>query len=232
MKNNKILIVEDEQIIAENLRFILNDYGYHYVDVAIDITDAMQQFEQNNYALVLMDINLGEHSDMDGIDLIKFLSKKYTFSYVYITANADEKTIEKAKTTKPSGYIVKPFINNAIFANVEMALNEILKNDSFTYMNKGIKQKVKIASITHIVADGAYINIYTLDGKKHFTRKSLTEFSNEVIVPFIRIHKSILINKDYIEGYTSKIVKVNDKRLPLGRTYKEQFLNLWACNKI
>jgi len=74
MKENNILIVEDEQIIAENLRFILQEYGYDQVDVAIDALEAQELFKETNYRLVLMDINLGDHSTVDGIDLIKTLS--------------------------------------------------------------------------------------------------------------------------------------------------------------
>jgi len=225
MKENNILIVEDEQIIAENLRFILQEYGYDQVDVAIDALEAQELFKETNYRLVLMDINLGDHSTVDGIDLIKTLSRHYTFSYIYITANADQKTLQKAKTTQPAGYIVKPFVNTSVFANVEIALSGASKNDAFTFVNRNVKQQIKLSEITHIEAEGAYSMIYRSNKDRHLVRKSLSEFIEQYQKVFVRIHKSTVINKEYIQGYTSQFVKLNDQKFPLGRSYKKHFLH-------
>ena len=161
---------------------------------------------------------------MDGIELINCLENNYSFSYLYVTANADEKTVEKAKTTNPAGYIVKPFVNAAIYANVEMVLNSLKKHESFTFVNKGIQQKVSISEITHLKSDGAYADIHLINGNKHLIRTSLRECAERYPSAFIRIHNSILINKNHIQGYTSQTVKVNEEILPLGRTYKTVFL--------
>ena len=222
MKNEKILIVEDEQIIAENLRFILNKYGYDFIDVAMDVEETETFFKNTLYDLVLMDINLGESSVLDGIDLIKKLSAEYSFVFMYVTANADKKTIKRAKTTNPTGYIVKPLINTSIYANVEMALNTIKKEQFFLHTQKGMQEKTQLSKITHIKANDAYI--YTLDENKYLVRKSLIEFNELYPNNFIRIHKSILVNKQFIQAYSSQIVKVNNQKLPLGRTYKLTFL--------
>lgn len=224
MKNSKILIVEDEQIIAENLRFILNDYGYNCVDVAMDVLETENLFKETEYDLVLMDINLGDVSIIDGVDLIKLLSKKYNFAHLYVTANADKKTVKKAKDTNPDGYIVKPFLNSSIYANVEIALNTLNEKVFYILTNKGRKKQISISKITNIIADGAYANIYTLNDDKFIVRKSLIEISMMYPSIFIRIHKSILIHKNHIQGYTSKFVKINNRDLTIGRTYKSHFL--------
>ncbi len=224
MKEGKILIVEDEQIIAENLRLILNEYGYNNVDVAIDDQETIDLFNQTPYDLVLMDINLGDFSSVDGIDLIKQLSKTYNFVFMYVTANADEKTIDKAKETTPLGYIIKPFINTSIYANVEMALNRIKKEEIFTYSNQGMQYQILLSDIMYLEADGAYIIIYTSDNQSHFVRKSLSEFTELYTLPFIRIHKSYIVHKSHVQAHSSQFVKVNDMKLPLGRAYKTSFL--------
>lgn len=224
MKEEKILIVEDEQIIAENLRLILNEYGYNHVDVAIDAQETEELFKQTPYDLVLMDINLGDFSSIDGIDLIKQLSKTYRFVYLYVTANADEKTISKAKETTPLGYIIKPFINTSIYANVEMALSSIKKEETFTYSNQGMQYQLLLSDMVYVEADGAYTTIYTSDRQSHFVRKSLAEFHELYSTQFIRIHKSYCVNKSFIEAHTSQFVKVNHIKLPLGRTHKQSFL--------
>ncbi|MCG8207289.1 LytR/AlgR family response regulator transcription factor [Tenacibaculum finnmarkense] len=233
MTDKKILIVEDELIIAENLRFILNEYGYEHITVSNDDTETFELFEKTTYDLVLMDINLGEMSTIDGIDLIKKLRQKYSFVFMYVTANADALTVKKASSTNPVGYILKPFINASIYANVAMALSFIKeeKNDNnqakaafVLHTEKGISQKIPISKITYIKADGVYIHIHTLDKNKYFTRQSLLELKELHPDFFIRIHKSILINKKHIQGYTSQIITINDQKLPLGRAYKQDFL--------
>lgn len=224
MKDKKLLIVEDELIIAENLRFMLNEFGYQSVDVAIDADEAQDFFEQTPYDLVLMDINLGEFSDIDGVDLIKLLGKKYTFVHLYVTANADSRTVQKAKDTAPSGYLVKPFVNTAVYANVEVALNQLKKEAFFTFSHKGMQQQIRISEISFIQADGAYIEIHTVDREKHLVRKTLMEFHEAYSTDFIRIHKSTLINRAQIQAYTSRFVIVNDEKITIGRAYKPAFL--------
>lgn len=223
MKNKKILIVEDEQIIAENLRFILNEYGYDFVDVAMDDTETEELFKDKIYDLVLMDINLGDTSTIDGIDLIKKLTKKYSFAYVYVTANADEKTVSKATETSPVGYIVKPFIKSSIYANVEIALSTLKKQEFFTHTHKGRQQQILVSKIIYVESEGTYIKVSTIDGNIYFVRKSLASFNDLYADILIRIHKSILINKNHIKEHTSKMVIINDKKLPIGRVYKESF---------
>jgi DNA-binding LytR/AlgR family response regulator len=224
MKNSKILIVEDQQIIAEYLRVILIEHGYNFVDIAIDDVEAQDLFAKTCYQLVLMDINLGYNSTMDGIDLIKILSQKHTFSFLYITANADKKTVEKAKSTNPIGYVVKPFVQTSIYANVEMALSSLKEETCFTFLNKGMQQQILLSKITYIKADGSYIKIHSLLDESYLVRKTLTEFEELYANEFIRIHKSLLINTSYIESYNSTTVFVNGVRLPLGRAYKSSFL--------
>lgn len=225
MLDSKILIVEDEQIIAENLRFILNEYGYKYVDIAIDDKEAIVFFKKTSYDLVLMDVNLGSYS-MDGVNLVKHLSKDYSFLFIYVTANTDVKTIVRTKTTRPLSYIVKPFVNTTIYANVEIALHNLNREKYFYHSQKGMQQKTLLSNIIYVKADGAYINLFTLDNEKFFVRKSLVEFNELFQQVFIRIHKSLLVNKNHVNSYSSQVVKVNNLELPLGRAYKQSFMEL------
>lgn len=224
MKNSKILIVEDEQIIAENLRYILNEYGYSYVDVAIDADEAKSLFKANTYNLVLMDINLGDNSTIDGIDLIKELKQDYNFAFMYVTANTDAKTVEKVTETNPNGFVVKPFVSAAIYANVKIALTESEPDTYYKFSHKGMQQKINISKITYIKADGAYIYFHTNTGDTHLLRKSLSELEDLYPKIFVRIHRSLLVNKNHIQSYNNQFVKISDTKLPIGRTYKQSFL--------
>jgi len=233
MKNKNILIVEDEQIIAENLRLILLNFGYKRVSVAIDSDEAIDLFRKTSFHLVLMDINLGELSPLDGIELIKQLSKSYSFKYIYVTANADKKTIERAKGTVPSGYIVKPFVNSAIYANVEMALSQVEEDkNTFTYSLKGIPHKIFLNNICYLQSDGSYLNIMTSDKKSIHIRKSLSEFQSLFPDKLIRIHKSILVNVDKIIGYKNGTIELENEKLSVGRAYKTDLISHIASLKM
>ena len=226
MKSKNILIVEDEQIIAENLRFILNEYGYRNVDVAGDVEEALSLFNQTNYHLVLMDINLGDIKD--GVDLIVDLKESNaTFNFIYVTANADEKTVKKAAATNPSGYIVKPFVKESVYANVEMALSTLKEEENlFIYNDRGMKKQIAISQIEYVMADGSYINVYLTNGEMIVVRQSIANFDDENKEHFVRIHRSIAVNKDHIKAYSSTEVKVGEKKLTLGRAYKSKFMEL------
>lgn len=227
MKSKNILIVENEQIIAENLRLILLNFGYKNISVAIDSDEAIELFQKTSFHLVLMDINLGELSNLDGIDLIKHLSKNYDFKYLYVTANADTKTVSRAKETSPSGYIIKPFVNSSIYANVEMALSQIDESrTSYTYSLKGVPHKIYLNNICYVESDGSYLNIITSDQKKINIRHSLNEFKTLFPNKLIRIHKSTLVNINKIIGYKSGYVELEQGKLSVGRAFKSDLITI------
>lgn len=106
MKKEKILIVEDEMIISATIEETLNNIGYHNIETAYNAKTASELLHKNNYDLVLMDINLGKGAD--GVDVIAGIKEKKEVPVIYVTGNSDNKTVSKAKTTTPYGFINKP----------------------------------------------------------------------------------------------------------------------------
>jgi signal transduction histidine kinase len=117
----QILIVEDEAIIADTLATRLTKMGYQVVDTIDTGEDAIEISIQKKPDLVLMDIMLA--GDMDGIEAAQRIYHILSIPIVFLTAYADEKTLEKAKITKPFGYIVKPFKEQELKATIEIALS-------------------------------------------------------------------------------------------------------------
>lgn len=118
-KNIRILIVEDEPLIARNLQQILLAKNYAVSGMVYDQVMALDKLAQKETDLVLLDINL--NGKFSGLDIAEILFKKYQLPFIFITSYADEKTLEKAKTFQPSGYIVKPFDEKEIYAAIEVA---------------------------------------------------------------------------------------------------------------
>ena len=118
MKKN-ILIVEDERIVAEDIRSSLINSNYEIIGIVSTGEEAVEKAKELHPNLILMDIVLD--GEMDGIDAAKVISDDLHIPVVYLTANAEEKTLERAKKTNPYGYLVKPFEDIDLNATLEIA---------------------------------------------------------------------------------------------------------------
>ncbi len=116
----KILIVEDEQLIAHSIERSLFKAGYSVPAMATSAQEAFEQIEQTNPDLVLMDIHIQGPSD--GIETAKTIRERYHLPVIYLTAHADGDTLERAKITEPLGYLVKPVNHANLPSSIEMAL--------------------------------------------------------------------------------------------------------------
>ena len=121
----KILIVEDEAIVAKDISFCLEKIGYEVLATFSKGEKALEFLEENTPDLVLMDIMLA--GNISGIDASVRIKKDYDIPVVFLTAYADEKTIERAKITEPYGYIIKPFKEIDLRTSIEMALYKFKK---------------------------------------------------------------------------------------------------------
>ncbi|MHC1576481.1 MAG: response regulator [Methanosarcinaceae archaeon] len=125
MKSTRILIVEDEAIVAMMIKKRLINMGYIVSGVASTGKDAIIKVEGTFPDLVLMDIML--KGNMDGIEAASEIRKRFSIPIVYLTAYSDEATLERAKFTEPYGYIMKPFTEHDLHTNVEIAVHKHMK---------------------------------------------------------------------------------------------------------
>src|SRR5882672_6473628 len=112
MMEVRVLIVEDEPVIAENIAAYLNNSDFMVSGIAYDNEEARKQLIHNTPDAVLMDINLD--SEEDGIDLARFINANYKIPVLFLTSYADRDTIDRAKEVEPSAYILKPFGEKAL----------------------------------------------------------------------------------------------------------------------
>ncbi|MCZ7355730.1 MAG: response regulator [Candidatus Methanoperedens sp.] len=116
----QILVVEDEIIVAEDIRKRLENMGYTVPVVVSSGIEAIMKAGENNPDLVLMDIML--RGEMDGIEAAEKIRCDFDIPVIYLTAYADEKTLERARITEPYGYIIKPFNQRELQVNLEIAI--------------------------------------------------------------------------------------------------------------
>jgi CheY-like chemotaxis protein len=120
MAGEKILVVEDEKIVALGIKRMLKHMGYIVPSIASSGEEAIKKAEITFPDLILMDIML--KGDIDGITAATTISRKMNIPVVYLTAYSDEKMMQRAKETEPYGYIVKPFEENDLCSTIELAL--------------------------------------------------------------------------------------------------------------
>ncbi len=120
MSEPRILVVEDETIVAMGIEHHLEDLGYVVAGVASSGELALTLAQQIQPDLVLMDIQLQD--EMDGIEAARQLHARFNIPVVYLTAHADQLTLDRAKITGPFGYITKPFQERDLHTTIEIAL--------------------------------------------------------------------------------------------------------------
>jgi len=120
MNDKNIIIVEDDEITALNLKISLQKHGYNILAISDNIKDAKIKISTFLPEIIIIDISLQESND--GIKLAKDIRVKHNLPFIYLTSYSDEDTISQAKLTEPYGYIVKPFDPNSLHATIQMAL--------------------------------------------------------------------------------------------------------------
>ncbi|MBK8608557.1 MAG: response regulator transcription factor [Chitinophagaceae bacterium] len=127
MTEARVLIVEDEPIIAEDIASALRTNDFDVSAIAYSMEDALEELKNNQPDLVLLDINL--NGSEEGIEIAKVINEKYALPFVFLTSYSDKITLQHAKSTEPSGYVVKPFSEAGLYATLEIALyNHAQKN--------------------------------------------------------------------------------------------------------
>ncbi|MEO0982121.1 MAG: response regulator transcription factor [Pseudomonadota bacterium] len=118
----RILIVEDEVIVARDLETSLTEMGHSVVGMAMDAAEALSIAEEEKPDLALVDIRI--KGDRDGITLAAYLKEDLPIRIVFLTSHADPETVERASTVKPSGYLLKPYTDESLFACLTVVLSQ------------------------------------------------------------------------------------------------------------
>lgn len=239
----KILIVEDNVIIADDMQSMLEEIGYEIVDNVIVYEQAEEVLKTKEVDLVLIDIILA--SDKTGIDLGKHIRDNYDIPFIFVTSNSDRATVENAKTVQPNGYLVKPFEQQDLYTSIEIALsnfiygaknqssaadnaevadgmssNSVLK-DSIFVKKQHLYYRIQFEDIQFIKADNVYLEVNTAD-KKFLVRSPLKDYLEKLPRnKFYRAHKSYIVNVDHIEAINSKDILINKNLIPISKDFKE-----------
>ena len=242
MSKINVLIVEDESIVAKDIQHSLKKLGYNILGICSTGEDAIKSAKDLSPDLVLMDIML--KGDMNGIEAAAQIRETNNIPVIFLTAYADENTLNKAKVSEPFGYIIKPFKEIDLHTSIEMAIykhgkeQEIVKERDFLYSiieNKdGGKEFVFVKSnsrlvklnnneIFYIEALKDYVVIHTINARYtiHSTMKEIeAKMGSE---NFLRIHRSFIVRLDKIATieYPNLTLEKIEKVIPIGGSYRD-----------
>ena len=237
MNAKRILIIEDEGIIAEGLKLNLQKLGYEVAGIALNKNEFLEfASSDQEFDLALVDIMLGKRPE--GFEVAKYLREQMGKPFIFATSYSDKDTLQKAKFLHPSGYMVKPFQKKDLLAAIEMVsldeeLSEEIKptefekilEDALFYKDQHLLKKITIPNILYVQAFRNYIEVYETD-KKHLIRHTLQAFLDKLPHNFIRIHKSYLVNINKITTVNSTYVLLDKTELPLSKNYKDTLVQL------
>jgi two-component system cell cycle sensor histidine kinase/response regulator CckA len=214
-KKIKVLVVEDERIVAKDIQNTLKNLGYEVVAISSTGEDAIEKSKDQRPDIVLMDIVL--KGSIDGIEAAKKIKTEFRIPIIYLTAYEDSDTLARAKLTEPLGYILKPFEERDLHTTLEMALYKHIMESKLQESEEKYRRLVELSP------DGIIVQY---EGKITFANESAAILLREESVEKI-IGASILdfIPKHNHEIFNEKIKFIHDTQTTL------PFLEEQFCKK-
>jgi two-component system, LytTR family, response regulator LytT len=229
MKSLKILIIEDEIFIAENIKMDLIERDHDVIQIAISYDEAMQSYLLRKPDLVLLDIRL--KGDKSGIDFANFLkAQSDAIPFIFLTSQYDKRVLGLALETHPYGYITKPYHKESLWTSIESAYNLFISKDKkveSSIISDGRQNHlVKFQEILYLQADHVYTIIYFINDKKIIVRKSLQEVLDICACNYLLYcHRSYVVNTKHIRSWSNDgIILENGVQIPISRSRKDEIM--------
>jgi DNA-binding LytR/AlgR family response regulator len=238
MANIRILIVEDEFIIAEDLKLQLQKLGYSVTGIARSYERALDLIHEEEPDLMLIDIKL--KGEKDGIHLAETVKNEYDFPFIFLTSHSDPKTVERAKKVHPNGYLIKPYEREDLYTSIEIAFANYVESKAGKQVSQGLDEeqsailedsifvkkdhlliKIRFDELEWIKADRNYLELHC-NGKNYLIRSTLHDFIAKLPANlFFQVHRSYAINLKHITAIEYNVVRLDKEEIPLGRSYIE-----------
>lgn len=243
MATVRILVVEDEIIVAQDIAMRLQVMGYEVVAITDTGQGALETLKQQAVDLVLLDINL--LGNEDGIDTAGKIANICAVPIIYLTSLSDPETVKRASATRPSAYMLKPFNDRELQIAIDIAIanfsagqqasapqedasavpaesghfvldNCIFIKDQYRY------QRVDFADMLWAEASGNYTQIRTSE-KSFLLSVTLSKIEDKLVYPpFMRVHRSFCVNLTKVTAFEGNRLFVGTSEIPVSKTSRDQ----------
>lgn len=219
MHKARVVIIEDEFFAAEHLKDLINSLGFWVVGVY----HSGEGFLKNtgwNFDAAIVDIFLSEK--LNGLDVARQLKERKK-PFVFLTANQDNITLREAAHLQPVSYISKPFKTNDVAAALEIIAHKL--PEMLEVRGANGTEQLNPSDIIFIKSDGVYVELHTVKGMV-VQRKLLKDIMSQLPDFFLRVHRSYLVNINYLEQRSSSHLIVRGNEIPVSRGFRENLLLL------
>ena len=245
----KILIVEDEELYADQLEMLVDKLGYEHLATLDNSQDALNCLKKDRPDLILMDVHI--RGEYDGIELASLIQKDFPIPIIFITSLQDDLTFSRASRTNPLNFLVKPFNQLQLQRTIELTVkklsniseteptsnstikkeDEIWENDFFFKSHFFIKtrqrlEKVATNEVLFLEADGHYCQIHIKE-KKFLVRIPMLELSKRLPEDlFLQTHRSFMINMEKVDSVDlqDSVIIIGEKQVPLSKRNRAMVL--------
>lgn len=244
MEAIKVLIIEDNAAERDSLCAVLTANNYTISGVAPTFKEALNLYHSAQYDVVIIDVFLD--GQPEGIAFAETISRPpyEAKPFVFLTSSKDRQIFERAKLTKPFGFLLKPFNELEVLYAIEMAIEKfysepmaltgqdqsMLALDDFLFLKKNKSLvKVQVADISHVEVEERYCTLYT-SGERFVVQLSLAKIQ-VLLEPFhfLRVHRNYLINSTHIlriDLEDDLVVLSNEQIIPVSEQYRKDVLAL------
>jgi DNA-binding LytR/AlgR family response regulator len=240
MSQVRILIVEDEIIVAQDIAAQLAEAGYDIVGITSSAKEAQTFINEHKIDIALIDIMLEEEGT--GIDVAKYINAHQPVPIIFITSLVDAQTVKKAKEVSPSAYLVKPFTARELEISIEIALkhfdnaasvvtpasasetDHVLLPGRVFIKTQSRFERIDLKDILWMEAESNCTAVIT-KAKKHILTVTLSTLHDRLNDPFfIRVHRSYVVNIDLVDSFDGGRVFINKQEIPVSKQHRDEIL--------
>lgn len=215
MRSLRVYILEDEIITQEVLKQTLESLNCNVCGMQSNAEKALEEINLLLPDLVFLDIRVD--GDKTGI----WLGNQLDIPIIYLTAFSDQKNIKDAVQTDPISYLQKPFQEKDLMIALELAKSKLNGNKELLVRDKSLTVKVKVNNILYAKKEDHYLVLH-LGNEKKMIRSTVQEFLDNVTDDFLQVHRSYIINKNFVSGFSNKVVKIRDTEIPISLSYLKE----------
>jgi len=225
----KVLIVDDDVFISEQLSAILKNLEYEVLEIAFDTQSAINTLKVTPPDIAILDIKM--HGENQGFIIAEYIKDHLDIPFIFLTSFADEATVNEASKLGPDGYLLKPFNERDIFSTLNIILNRYIKKIKYIDLKIGHSvHKVKVEDLLWVKSSDKYIEIQTSE-RSYIKRDGMESFlESNKLLELTRVHRSYAVKMEKIDSVNGSMLLIKNHEIPISKSYEKAFRKAYFLN--